>query len=467
MPETDTSTPQQHSEVTIKPDKKSVNWKLLGVIIIIAVIIIGGLAYAVVVLDIFGRKVQEPTSITKASTTSAKAEKAVYETKILATLPPEDPNILYNVILDPQDKTTAYSIEDGAKSSSTIVINGNKGRTYDEIKELTLSPDGKRVAFVATKDSKTFVVVDGQEGKKYDYIKNLKFSPDSQHFAYAAGEGVHFVPDSPYSGSDETKSMVVVVDGTEKKTYEGTLIDMNIPFDYDPFFSKDGKKITYNAIKNGKNIVVLDDKELSQYSNPRFPRFIGDTYDIVYLASEGSKDFLVVGGNKKQAHDYIHDLETPIFVGENADQIAYGATDNNSKVVIVNDVSYTITSGTLSDFSFSNAGKYFAYYTSNGPTNRELFVNGKNTARLSGTTTSPLFSHNDQLLVYSEFFPQNLFLRFMTTDPLKKLTDISLSGFKGSGLLRFSDDGKYLYFKGWQGRNIVFVTVNVTQLTKN
>jgi hypothetical protein len=479
MPEqVNPTTPQQPTTTIAK--KKPINWKLIGIIVVIAALVVGGLIYAAVVLDIFGKKVQESTSTTKSSTASATPDKAVYTIKVLATLPPEDPNILYNIILDPQEKTTAYSIDkdqDTANSSSTIVINGSKGQTYDEIEQLTVSPDGKRVAFVAKKAGKMFVVVDGTEGKKYDFIKNLKFSPDSQHTAYCVGEGIYTHVDNPNGvggAEDMAQKMFVVIDNNEGKKYDGSFAQANDLQTYDPLFSKDGKKVTYSAIENGKNIIVADGQELSGFSDQKYPQFIGNSYDLVYLVSENNKYFLVVGGSKKQTHDYISDLNTPLYVGKDTSQIAYEAKDNKVSSVIVNDVSYPISSGGLKDFSFSNLGKYFAYYTeySNGPTSsEEIFVNGKSfdTVVTASSTplTSPLFSPNDQLLAYSEINQEKLILHFVSVAPVKKITDISLSGFKGGGPLRFSDDGKYLYFKGWQGRNIVFVTVNIANLQKN
>jgi len=414
--------------------------------------------------------------------------------KILATLPPEDPHITYNMLLDPYSQTAVYSIDKDqytASSSSTIVTNGNSGKTYVGIDQLTISQDGKRIAFVAEKDSKYFAVIDGVEEKQYGYIKNLKFSPDGQHYAYAAGEGVHFVPDSPYSGSDMTNNMFIVVDGKEGEKYDGTFVGMNVSQTYDPYFSKDGKKVTYAAIKNGKNIIVVDDKELSEFSNQQYPQFIGDSYDLLYLASDNNKYFLVVGGGKKQPHDYISDMDIPIYVGKDASQIAYEATDNYISSVIVNDVSYPIPSvtrndvshpipsGVLQNFSFSNSGKYFAYCI--GTVERdELYVNGKIFGTVRATRNSsisePFFSPNDKILVYWE--TGNIYsekgnkeppatLHVLSTDPVQTIVDFPLTGFKNIGPLKFSDDGKYLYFKGWQGRNIVFVTLNVEQLGIN
>mgnify|MGYP001585056327 CR=1 FL=1 len=397
--------------------------------------------------------------------------------EILATLPPEDPHILYHVLFDPYSHIAAYSIDKDrytATSSSTIVVNGVSGKTYSESDHLTISPDGKRVAYVATQDDKEFVVVDGVEGKKYDYIKNLKFSPDGQHIAYAAGEGKYF---RQIPGEYLVKTMFIVIDTTEGKKYDGTFVETNVNQTYDPFFSKDGKKVTYTAIRNGNNIIVVDDKEISDYSYQQYPQFIGSSYDLIYLASETNNYFLVVAGQKKTAHEYISDISgSPYYIGKDASQIAYEvtyqATDKHIRKIIVNDsTTYPIFSGVLHNIVFSNSGRYVAYSTGDW-ISKDLYVNGNLfgniQSKTSIATSSPLFSPGEHLLVYSEYSQkeQNGTIHILSVDPLQKILDFPLKGFKVIGGMKFSDDGKNIYFKGWQGRKIVFVTLNIEKLVK-
>lgn len=395
--------------------------------------------------------------------------------EVLATLPPEDPHILYNVLFDPYSHIAVYSIDKDqytATGSSVIVVNGKSGKTYGGSDNLIISPDGKRVAYVAKQDDKEFVVVDGAEGKKYDYIKNLRFSPDGQHIAYAAGEGKFFQPDSQFSGNYMVKTMFIVVDTTEGKKYDGTYVEANVSQTYDPFFSKDGKKVTYTAIKNGKNIIMVDDKELSDYSDQQYPQFIGNSYDLIYLVPESKNYFLVVSGQKKTAHEYISDInDSPYYIRKDATQIAYEATDKDIRTVIVNDLSYPIPSGVLQDIAFSNSGKHIAYYTGTW-ISKDMYVDGKLYGNIqpNGTliTSSPLFSPNEQILVYSQYSrnDQNGTIQILSVNPLKKVIEIPMPKYKAIGLMKFSDDGKYIYFKGWQDRKIIFVTLNVDQLIK-
>ncbi|TRZ75505.1 MAG: hypothetical protein D4R93_04815 [Deltaproteobacteria bacterium] len=58
-------------------------------------------------------------------------------------------------------------------------------------RSLTLSPDGKHIAYIRKADKKCFVAYDGKEGKSYSKIidGSLTFSPDSGHLAYIAEDG--------------------------------------------------------------------------------------------------------------------------------------------------------------------------------------------------------------------------------------------------------------------------------------
>jgi len=447
------------------------NWiRIVLIFVILLVVGSGGYYYLGI------RKNQNEITTNKKIQNTAEPNPKI---EILAALPPEDPHIRYSVLFDPFSHIAIYSIDkdpDTATSSSTIVINGKQGKTYSGSDHVTISPDGKRVAYIAKQNDKEFVVIDGVEGKEYDYIKNLKFSPDGQHVAYAAGEEKYFQPDSPFSGSYMVKSMFIVVDTAERKKYDGTYVEGNVSQTYDPFFSEDGKKVTYTAIKNGKNIILIDDEELSDYSSQQYPQFIGNTYDIIYLVSENNKYFLVVAGQKKTPHDDISDIETPYYIGKDSSQIAYEAVDKGIRTIFVNDLSYPdypdpAGTGVLQNVVFSKSGQNFAYYTGTWMS-KDMYVNGKPFGNVQPdvtvTISSPLFSPDEQLLVYSEYSQkeQNGTIYIVSVNPLQKILDFPMKGFKVIGLMKFSDDGKSIYFKGWQNRKIVFVTLNVDQLIK-
>jgi roadblock/LC7 domain-containing protein len=103
-----------------------------------------------------------------------------------------------------------------------------------------VSPDSKRVAYMARLGNKIFVVVDGQEEKQYDGIGATGpiFSPDSKRVAYMARLG---------------NKRFVVVDGKEEKQYDGLA---------GPLFSPDSKRVAYMARLGNKIFVVVDGKAI-------------------------------------------------------------------------------------------------------------------------------------------------------------------------------------------------------------
>lgn len=391
--------------------------------------------------------------------------------QVLATLPPENPQILYTIVSDPENLTVAYTIDaytDTASGSSTVVFNNRAEKKYPQTSDLIVSPDGKHAAYIVTDGNKQFVVWDGAEGKRYDYIKNLKFSPDSHHVAYAAGDNKHLVPDGRFVAFDETSTFFIVVDTAEGKKYDGYYAGTNLPDNYDPFFSWDGTKVTYGAIKSGKNIVVDDTQELSGYISQQYPKFIGNSYDIAYIAYDGKRAFAVVADQKQSPHDYIGTAYTDrpmIYVGKDASQIAYEANDNNISSVIANDMSYPI-SGALSNLVFSKSGKYVAYFLGS-----ELFINGKDIS-ISPPFINPLvgdlvISPDEKVLAYSmsDQVNHSVLIRLYATETSKSYY-FRLPDYKGTGALKFSSDSGSIYFKAVKNRNIIFVTLNVNQIMK-
>jgi hypothetical protein len=94
----------------------------------------------------------------------------------------------------------------------------------------SLSHDGKRFAYWATEDGKSFVVLDGKEEKRYDGISrggHPVFSPGGKHFGYVIFK---------------EKNCFVVLDGKEGKEYDRIFTD--IIFDSEDTFH-------YLALKDG------------------------------------------------------------------------------------------------------------------------------------------------------------------------------------------------------------------------
>jgi hypothetical protein len=137
----------------------------------------------------------------------------------------------------------------------------------------TISPDSKRVAYVAKASNKMFVVMNGKRGKMYNAIGTPIFSRDSRHLAYVAKLGDNWL---------------VVVDGKEEKQY-GWL-------GY-PVFSPEGKRLAYRAMMGGKEFVVVDGNEGKNYDDivtRGEGKIVFDSpHSLHYLAQNNNSIYLV------------------------------------------------------------------------------------------------------------------------------------------------------------------------------
>jgi len=397
--------------------------------------------------------------------------------EILATLPPKDENITYHLTFNPNSKRVIYrvtkKIEDGSEIQY-LVTNGQVGKTHKDVKYALVSPDGQRVGYIVKENEKEFVVIDEIEGKKYDFVKNLEFSPNGKHYAYAAGEDKYFHPYSEYDGADKVRSMFMVIDGKEEQAYDGIEAD-EYPNDstYRPVFSKDGKKIAYTAIKSNKKIIVMGDEELSGYGSQKYPQFIGDSYDLVYLASEGQDKFLVVDGKKWGNTKDITTVGIPYYISKDGSHIAYQTFQDNDFYLLFDNTSYKIPRGSVSNLDFSNTRKYVSYSAGKlGSYN--FFVNGSSIGKVTAGGFPPTFSANDKWLAFLETTESHnensegklvVFLNIVSPEsPHKKVLNTLLGYFEAVGPLKFSEDGNFIYFKALHGRDIVFASLNITSL---
>jgi len=114
-------------------------------------------------------------------------------------------------------------------------------------------PDGRDIAVVlhtTAGEPGEMVLAGGKKGERFDRVENLTYSPDSKHLVFEASNGGTYSVDGKYSGGRH----FIVLDGQV------------VSADYDqaaqPVFSLDGK-LAYLATKDGKPLVIYDDKVLA------------------------------------------------------------------------------------------------------------------------------------------------------------------------------------------------------------
>jgi Tol biopolymer transport system component len=164
---------------------------------------------------------------------------------------------IYHTYFSPNSKHAAYIAINGRwqdpSHTEQLVVDGSEGPVVDRIEDSSIrwSNDGKHLAYVA-EEEKEWVVLDGKAQAKYGLISDMAFSPDGKHLAYMASDA----------------GDVVVRDGRPGPIFDE--IKWRPLWARRSLFTPDGRHILYRARRNGKRVVVLDDKPGPEYDAVAF-----------------------------------------------------------------------------------------------------------------------------------------------------------------------------------------------------
>ncbi|NTU47100.1 hypothetical protein HGA88_05730 [Candidatus Roizmanbacteria bacterium] len=280
----------------------------------------------------------------------------------------------------------------------------------------------------------------------------MTFSPDSNHIAYDAGEGVEFVADSEFSGSNWTKWMSIVTDTTERKKYGGTYIDANVNGTYKPTFSADGTRVTFIAVKNNdKKIIVNGDQEITnEVGEYASPQFIENSYDVAYTKTDNVYDKLIMAGKTTNLLGKLVAIDdASLFLSSNGQHTVYEYNTNathDSYFVSIDNRSYTI-SGHLLNVIFSQSGNNAAYYTGGivGDSRTNILLNGNTLGISHQNIVSGIFSPDEKYYIYSEYdgsnsSESNATIHVISVSKGTEILAIPLQGIRAMGNAKFISD---------------------------
>ncbi|MBI3804531.1 MAG: PD40 domain-containing protein [Nitrospirae bacterium] len=142
------------------------------------------------------------------------------------------------VTLSPDGRRVAYVVENKTNQHLSVVVDGKAGPEYEKILSGTplFSPDGRHVAYAAVREGKYYVILDAAVGPDYELVGHLTFSPDGGRFAYAA---------------QKDKKRFIVADGVPGAPFEDVFI---------AGFSPDGRHLVYYATEEKQRRVIIDDQ---------------------------------------------------------------------------------------------------------------------------------------------------------------------------------------------------------------
>ncbi len=252
--------------------------------------------------------------------------------------------------------------------SGGVLVDGEKGETWDEIKlPAVFSADGRHYYYAARRGDKWHLIRDGVAGAGFSGIIAAKFSPVGERFGFAAEK-------SP-------GDCVFSLDGKNSESFKKIL-----GFEFSP----DGKRAAFLAEEEGRKFVVEDGKRGKPYDFVLMMTFSPDGKRLAYLAKRGEDRFLVLDGKEQEKHDKIG--SEGLKFSPDSRHVAYIGVENSEMYFIIDGKRgpkfYNIYQGIV----FSPDGKRHAYHGIRSNL-RYLVVDGKTSS--SGEdilVPSPVFS---------------------------------------------------------------------------
>jgi Tol biopolymer transport system component len=159
----------------------------------------------------------------------------------------------------------------------------SRGRSYAGVAVPLFSPDSQRVAYAVRRAGEATIVTEENEGTYYERIGSPVFSPDGRRIAYSAERGSRFF---------------VVLDRVEGDAYEKVTA---------PTFSPDSQRIAYAAWRDKQAFLIVngarvDDRSFAEVGDPAFS---ADGRHLAYKASLGKVFSVVLDGVEGPQYDEI------------------------------------------------------------------------------------------------------------------------------------------------------------------
>ena len=201
--------------------------------------------------------------------------------------------------------------------SRQVVMDGVEGPEFEKVLLGTLqfSPDGERLAYIATDGEKEFVVVDGEPGKAYDRIGpgSVRFSPDSQRLLYVGIRG---------------DQEILVTDEIEGPLQLNIVIDTGT-------FSPDSQHVAYAmTIGSGsaaKDYVVVDGKRVEiayEFIAEEPLAFSPDSRHMAFLIRKGDAWALVIDHVLVAEHIFIFTGDSGSLIWDSNTEFHYLVVDD-------------------------------------------------------------------------------------------------------------------------------------------
>jgi hypothetical protein len=174
----------------------------------------------------------------------------------------------------------AYAVAQNGKV--WVVDNERAGTKYDDVGWLEFVPGTNRLYYAAQAHGKWFIVKEGYPlRERYDDITGFGFSPDGRRLALVATSG---------------NQQFCVADGRRGRNWDEVVL---------PQYSPDSRQVGYLARRGDKWSVVINERAGKAYDGVSWPVWSHTSSDVAYRARLGGRYCLVVDGVESGLYDDI------------------------------------------------------------------------------------------------------------------------------------------------------------------
>lgn len=220
----------------------------------------------------------------------------------------------------------------------------SKQITHDSM--ITFSKNGNSVAYIEPVSSRFRVIHNGKAGNPYYVVGDLSLSNDGKRIAYIA----HL--------SNELRR--VVVDSAEGPVYPeiGT-----------PLFTPDGKHFVYTITKDKKSYLVIDHKVYSGFTVDQDLLLSPDSRSVAYVTTPqvGEKRRFVISDFALQDKVELESCGEMVVASDDRSRVAVVCSDNGKRTIKIIDFPKRTVAETMSTPSEGNL-----YHLRFGPDNRSF-----------------------------------------------------------------------------------------------
>jgi len=256
----------------------------------------------------------------------------------------------------PDSSTVAYWQRDD-RGHRLIVGAKVIAESKDPLQFLSFSPDGKRVAYLASRfiewppgksspEYRQVLMIDGlQVSEEHCDIRGFHFSPRGNSFAYIGYE-------------DPFMRIQRLVVGDKKGPEFHWIGNFS--------FSPDGQRVAYSASNGKRTSVYIGENDIApEFDDASDPVFTPDGSQVVFLGGVGKKSYVVMGDHRWELHG--GKSWQPLVVSPDGHRVAYVASaEGGGHHIVVGDQIGEVSDGICTPPIFSPDSKKIAYGARNG-----------------------------------------------------------------------------------------------------